>query len=89
MDSPNTMQNTSIGTYAGIGSVDCRPITSFTQPHSKIATMTPYAAPMDKRLSTAALVSDHHRPERRGQQEERDRDDGDDQPRQQAGDLVV
>ena len=48
MDSPNTMQNTSIGTYAGIGSVVCRPITSFPQPHSKIATMTPYAAPMDR-----------------------------------------
>src|SRR5579875_4193948 len=40
-----------------MGSVDCRPITLFAQPHSKTATMTPYAAPIDKMLSMAALVA--------------------------------
>ena len=57
MDRPNTMQNTSIGTYAGIGSVVCSPITLFSQPHWKIATITPTAAPIDSRLSMAALVA--------------------------------
>jgi citronellyl-CoA dehydrogenase len=32
---------TSIGTYAGIGSVVCRPMMLLSQPHSKTATMTP------------------------------------------------
>ncbi len=41
MERPNTMQNTSIGTYAGMGSVVCRPMRLAPQPHSKIATMTP------------------------------------------------
>ena len=34
----------------------CRPIRLAPQPHWKIATMTPYAAPIDKMFSTAALV---------------------------------
>src|SRR6266699_1576173 len=56
MDSPKTIQKTSIGTYAGMGSVVCRPIRLAPQPHWKIATMTPYDAPIDRMFRTAALV---------------------------------
>src|ERR1700742_4739059 len=57
MDRPNTMQNTSIGTYAGMGSVDCRPIRLLAQPHWKMATMTPKAAPIERMLRIAALIA--------------------------------
>ena len=35
----------------------CTPIRLAPQPHSKMATITPYAAPMDSRLSMAAFVA--------------------------------
>ena len=51
------MANISIGTKAGIGSFSWMPINDDPQPHWKIATTTPYAAPTDSRFSTAALVA--------------------------------
>src|SRR5579859_1106259 len=51
------MQNTIIGTYAGIGSLLGTPIRLAPQPHWKMATITPTAAPIDSRFRIAAFVA--------------------------------
>ena len=50
------MANISIGTKAGIGNFSSMPTNDEPQPHWKIATTTPYAAPTDSRLRMAAFV---------------------------------
>ena len=50
------MANISIGTNDGIGTVSSMPTHDDPQPHWKTATTSPYAAPTDSRLSTAALM---------------------------------
>jgi hypothetical protein len=49
------MANIIIGTKATIGTVSSRPTRFFCQPHWKIATTTPYAAPIDSRFMIAAF----------------------------------
>ena len=55
MDSPNTMANTITGTQASIGPPLPMPSVSASQPHWKIATTTPNAAPAASRFMTAAV----------------------------------
>src|SRR3954453_668053 len=51
------MANISIGTNAGMGRCSSIPIQEDPHPHWNTATTTPYAAPTESRLSTAALVA--------------------------------
>ena len=50
--------------------------------------MTPYAAPTESRLSTAALIPIVQRSERHGEQEQREQHHGTDEPRHPLGDLL-
>ena len=49
------MANIIIGTNATMGTVWSSPNRPFAQPHWNTATITPYAAPIERRFMTAAL----------------------------------
>ena len=49
------MANRNIGTHASIGPDLSTPISSRPQPHWKMATRIPYAAPIDSRFMTTAF----------------------------------
>src|SRR6266704_339746 len=57
MESPNSTGNMIIGTYAAIGIGPGKPRIRVSQPHWMAATRTPYAAPIEIRLTMAAFTA--------------------------------